>query len=388
MYNHKFLLIILLLPILIASCGGARDNAAERANRAAKGKGDIIIGAAGSWDNEDNAKVLSGIMLAAEEINSAGGALGRRIQIVNGNDDSVVNKGRLIAQNFADNLDMVAVIGHYYSYISIPASAIYEFSGLLLITPFSTSPKLTNQKFKFVFSNIPNDDLFGTKMANFAKAKGYNKVAICYVQDDYGRGLATAFEKRTFELSIKVGDCLPYNEASEYDFQEILSRWQHINFDAIFFAGMAKEAAIFIKRARNMGMDIPVIGGDGMDSPDLIKYGGKAVEGTIIASIFNPNSSRKGVRDFVNICKEKFGIIPEPSEAQGYDTLKLLAYAIEKAGSTVPEKIAETIRSTKGWIGVTGQHTFTENGDVIDKHIVKKIVRNGKFEYLEEEDEL
>ena len=89
------------------------------------------------------------------------------------------------------------------------------------------------------------------------------------------------------------------------------------------------------------------------------------------------------MRDFVRAFQKRYGLLPDVWAAQGYDAVKVLAHAMEEAGTTVPEKVAEVLHSTKDWPGVTGLHTFDENGDVIGKGIVKKRVQNGKFEYLE-----
>src|SRR5690606_24523605 len=114
-----------------------------------------------------------GINMAVEEINAAGGVLGRPLLTIKQDDRSDVTQGRLIAQQFADNLDLVAVIGHSDSFVSLPASATYQFAGLLMLSPGSTNPALTMQGFDLVFRNVPTDDDIGRQLATYALTAGY-----------------------------------------------------------------------------------------------------------------------------------------------------------------------------------------------------------------------
>ncbi len=288
-----------------------------------------------------------------------------------------------MAQSFADNADVVAVIGHYNSYVSIPASPIYEFSGLLMLCPGSTSPKLTRHTFKRIFRSIPSDEEIGAQMADFAAKQGYKQMIIYYADNSYGEGLANAFEGRADDLQLAIVDRLSYDGISNKEFRVALTKWQDFEFDALFVAGTVPVAARFIAEARNMDVTVPVLGGDGLDSPELFQVAGKAAEGTVVASVFATDIPSQNVQQFNESFRSKYGVLPDAWAAQGYDAVKLLCHAIEKGGTTVPDRLAEALASTENWQGVTGLHTFDSKGDVGGKTVVKKVVRNGKFEYLQ-----
>jgi branched-chain amino acid transport system substrate-binding protein len=378
---------VFTLIILLLSCGYFREISEERAYQAKKAKGDILIGAASPWDEIKKSKVLlwEGIEMAVDEINREGGVLGRKLSILKEDDEGSVTTARIIAQRFAENVNMVAVVGHYTSYVCVPVSSVYEFSGLLMISPTATSPKLTQQGFKRIFRNVPNDNDIGKEMANYATRKNYRKILIYYVNNSYGLGLANAFERRMHEIeNMEIVDRKPYDPASEKEFRPVLRNWRdHMQFDSIFLAGETPQAGKIISLAKELGIKVPIFGGDGLDTDDLLTVGKKTVEGTVVASFFDPQEPRPRARQFTNKFKERYKVLPDSYAPQGYDAVRLLAQAIQKARTTVPDEIAAALRSTKNWPGAAGDYTFDKNGDVVGRSIVKKIVRGGAFHFLE-----
>lgn len=382
MNKIKFCVLVILLSIV--SCDMLKDESKKRAYKAEEGDGDITIGAVAPWSSMEEL-LWNGIEFAVEEINRAGGVLNRKIRIIKEDDEAAVTKGRIIAQNFAENLDIVAVIGHFNSYVSIPVSSTYEFAKILMMSPASTSPKLTQQGFKYVFRNIPHDGEIAKQLADFAHKKNYKKIIIYYINTSYGLGLANSFEKRIEEITdMEIVYRISYDpEGRNEYFRTTIRNWKDIEFDAIFLAGEVPKAGEIIAQIRDLGIDAPIFGGDGLDSSELWKVGGEAVEGTIVTSFFNPNEPRKEVKQFNEKFRKKYGVMPDTWAVQGYDAVYLLANAMKKANSSVPEKMAEALRSTRKWQGVSGIYSFNKNGDVVGKPIIKKIVRNKHFEFIE-----
>jgi branched-chain amino acid transport system substrate-binding protein len=379
---------LLILLIGIVACNRAENPAQERARYIEKSKGDVIIGVAAPWSSLED-KLWNGIEMARREINSSGGVLGRKIRIIKGDDEASVTKGLVVTQQFVENKDLVAVLGHYNSYVSISVSIIYQYYGILMLSPMSTSPKLTDRGFGLIFRNIPSDAAFGKKLADFSKKMGYKSMVIYHANDEYGKGLANAFEMQAEKDGIQILDRISYDSLSTpRQFRKDLSYWKkNYYFDAIFLAGVTPQVAQFIREARDLGIMVPIVGGDGLDSPELLQIVGEERGNDIyVGSVFNPESSKEKVRKFVQKFKKIYGIIPDAAAAQGYDALMVLAYAIKRAGSTVPGKIADALHSIKNWKGVTENHTFNERGDVVDKAIVIKIVEKGKFRYPNTED--
>jgi branched-chain amino acid transport system substrate-binding protein len=141
-------------------------------------------------------------------------------------------------------------------------------------------------------------------------------------------------------------------------------------------------AAMFVKQARTMGVKVPIFGGDGLDSPELWEIAGKYADGIVVASVFHHDDPRYEVQKFIKKFKKEYNKIPDAWAAQGYDSVKLIIDAMKDAGTSVPHKVSESLRSFKNWNGVTGIHNFNTAGDVIGKSLVLKKVRNSKFEYL------
>ena len=143
-------------------------------------------------------------------------------------------------------------------------------------------------------------------------------------------------------------------------------------------AGYLPEAAHFIRMARDVGIALPVLAGDALDSMELVTLAGEAAEGTHVVSVYHEDAPYPDTKAFSAAFKKRFNAGANYGAAQGYDAMRLIAYAIEQAGTTVPDEVADVLRKTRDWMGVTGLHTFTETGDVM-KPIVLKVVRDGQF---------
>jgi branched-chain amino acid transport system substrate-binding protein len=326
-----------------------------------------------------------GVEMAKEEINAKGGVQGRKIRIVSRNDDRSLGKSMLIAEEFAYDIDMVATIGHADSALSVSVAILYEFYGMLMMSPLSIAPQLTGKGMQLVFRNIPSADSFGKQLAEFSLKRKYQRVMIYYVNDTYGQAMANAYEKWAGVLGITVVDRAAYDmNSNNRNYRNVLKNWKEFyEFDAIFIVGIAPQAAEIVSMVRQVGIEVPIMGSDGLDSPEFLKVAGEAAEGTVVATPFSPLDPHPTCQEFVKAFKEKYQITPDGPAAQAYDALKVLAYAMEKAGSTVPAKVAKALHSTKDWQGVTGLTTFSEKGDVVNKSIDLEFVCNGRFEYLE-----
>ncbi len=373
------------LMIGLAGCQGTRQVGEERVYRATHGRGDIVVGAGWPWQTRATLHYREGLDLAIDEVNASGGADGRRLRIMREDDRETVDEGRLVAQRFATNVDIVGVIGHLHSYVTNPAAAIYDTSGLVLISPASTDPELTSHGYKRVFRTIFTDRDVGDTMARFAIARGHRRVAIYYIRSAYGRGLANAFEETASQGGVMVVDRQSYDPNESGNVQvvgQVLADWKARNLDAIFIAGEAAQSALFIAEARAQGLSIPVLGGDAVGTPELFGRGATPVEGTIVASAFHPNEPRPEVRRFVAAFEDRYHTKPDAAAALAYDAVRLLARAISHAHSAAPDQVAAALHAADGWPGVTGTFTFTERGDPIGRTIVTMIANHGVFEYF------
>ncbi|MCK9224444.1 MAG: ABC transporter substrate-binding protein [Candidatus Muirbacterium halophilum] len=376
----SFLCLILIFTII--GCIN-KNQANKRGEYISKMKDNIKIGVA--WPLEDYAETfINGIELALNDINQSNILNNKKIEIIYKNDKSSVTGGVEIANEFALDISISAVIGHRNSYISVQTAPIYENAGILHITPGSTSPTLTMRNYQYFLRTIPSDIEIGKQAADYAKAQNYKKIVIYYEKNDYGRALANSFEDQAYKNNIFIVDRRSIISGSDKEFREEVEYWKLMDFDAFFLATVMPAAPDFIKFARNEGFENPVIGGDGLDHDDLIRIGGKCVENTVALSVYNPKDNSKKNIDFKNNYKKKYGNYPDMWAAQAYDTLNLLAYGIKKADSPEPLKIIQAIKNSPKWLGVTGNHSFDKNGEISDKKVVIKKVVNGKFEFVNE----
>lgn len=374
-----------LAALAVTACLGSRSPGDERTRRATRGTGDIVIGVAWPWEARKEIHYGEGLQMAVDQINAGGGVNGRKLRLLRADDRESVDSGRVIAQGLSENADVVAVIGDLQSYVTVPAAAIYDLAGVLMVSPASTDPALTARGYRRVFRATFTDRAVGRQMAEFAAERGYKRVAIYYIRDTYGRDLANAFEERAAEIGVTIAARQSYDgseQANERTFDQTLRDWSSVHMDAIFLAGEPPSAATFVAAARRQGVTAPILGGDALGSPELVSVAGEAAEGTIVASSFHPDEPRAEVQQFTTAFTQKFGFRPDVGSAIGYDAVRLLAAAMTQAKSAVPDSVAKALRSLKEWPGVTGAFSFDQAGDVVNKPIVKMVVRNGRFEYL------
>ncbi|MBC7976543.1 MAG: ABC transporter substrate-binding protein, partial [Myxococcales bacterium] len=282
---------LLCVVLLVIACG-KREPREERVHRAREGSGDLVIAAAWPWELRKEIRYGEGLQMAVDEVNASGGIRGRRLRLARYDDRESIDRGRVVAQQIADDPDVVAVIGHLQSYITVQTAGVYNQAGLVLVAPTATDPKLTQLGYPRVFRATFTDNAVGRQLAELVASQQRKKVAVYYIRNDYGRNLANAFEERARQLGVAVqtrNSYDPSEQASERTFDQVLTEWKSMDLDAILLAGEVPSAAIFVTQARRKGIDIPIIGGDAMSSPALMAVAGAAAEGTTVAAYFNPD---------------------------------------------------------------------------------------------------
>jgi branched-chain amino acid transport system substrate-binding protein len=318
--------------------------------------------------------------LAEAEVNALnGGALRLTIKVLN--DRANFMEGIRIAQSLAAQPEMTAVVGHWNSAFTIPAARIYNDAGLVMLSPVVSNPALTNKGYRYVFRNTLSDAGIGRQLARYAAGKNYRRVVIYYADNEYGMALANAFEDAFSRDGRKVIDRVTdFN--NDFEFQKNLDKWRALNYDAVFIADSMPHAPEFIRQMRRADGKIPMFGGDGLDVADFPVALGEAAEGFVVATLFNPAQNRSELRRFITKYRKHYGGEPDVWAAQGYDSVKLLAFTAGKAGGVSPRKIAAALRRLREWRGVLGNVSFTATGELQRKVIYQKIVHNGKFVYL------
>jgi branched-chain amino acid transport system substrate-binding protein len=284
--------LLLLLALLLAACSNWDYPAVARAKRAATAKGDIVIGAVWPWKGPKG-RLWDGMELAVAEINAAGGVLNRKLSIVKEDDESSLAVGRQVAQKFVDNPDMVAVIGHFNSYVAIPASSIYQSAGLLYLTPNASAYEINDRGYDLVFRSYPSNRSLAPFLAEFMARQSYQRVAILYSKDRVGQAFANYFERRAREVGLNIVDRRPLRQGTE-DFTGLLRDWKDLyQVDAVFMAAVMPEAATLLKQARAVGLNVPFVHHGALaDSQKFLDAAGVAAEGVLVPAFFIPDMKR------------------------------------------------------------------------------------------------
>ena len=378
----KKTLLLLFAATLLISCGNPYDKSKKkRAEIARKGKGDVVVAVV--WPRLTHPLLFpEGVDLAVQEINERGGVLGRELRTVLFKD---INKPdeKFNAEKIAGHSEIVAVVGHFHSDSTLSAIITYEYHGVLLLIGAATHPLLLEQGFEYIFRPIPNDKVYGARLAQYAHRTGYKRIAIIDNNTLYGKGLADNFYHKATDLGLHIVIHRGY-PPWEDNFRPLIAQIKDVKSDAVFLAGVLPWAAMLIKQLRQMGVNTPVIAGDGLDSQDLIDIAGEAANGIIVPTMFRPHPSDPAYLNFMEAFRRKYNQDPDEYAALGYDTINLLDFVMTGGSSTVPFVVASILRHTQDWKGVIGNYSFEQDGELSERKIFFKQVREGQFVNIKE----
>ncbi len=290
-----------------------------------------------------------------------------------------------VADRFIKNKDVIAVIGHPPSAEAVPASVIYQYHGLVFLAPASTNSMLTHPGFDTTFRTIPNNEQMADQLAGYCALNGkFKKMVLLNVRTTYGEELVDSFAKSAAQLGIDIVHRSSFF-ANTGDFRKIIATFKDKEFDALFLAVSAKPTgALLIKQLREVDITQPIVGGDALYSEALLALSGNHALGVVAPSLYKPYLNT--AKPFIEKYKQRYGgREPDGWAAQGYDSIKLLVHIIEKADSTRPSVLANSLRYTSLWMGATGAHSFQDNGEIIGKQYSLNVLRNtGIFEVMPE----
>lgn len=324
--------------------------------------------------------VKKGVELGLEEINGAGGINGRKVEVIYGDDGAQPQEAVAVAQKFAEDKDIVAVIGHFNSICSIPARSIYDEVGLLEFSPASTNADFAKGS-KWAFRNLFNDRFQGQSIARYIKNQlGLKTAAVFYDNDDYGAPLKDFFVEEAKKIGLNVLATEAY-EKDTIDFSPQLTKIKSLNPDITFISGLYSHGGRIVAKARELGIATPFIGSDGAFSSDFIALAGKAAEGTIISCPFLPQLGGEKGKAFSDKFQKKYGEVPDAWAVLSYDALYMIVDTIKKVGpdrTAIRDAFAAINSPEKAYPGVGGPIYFDENGDC-KKPIHMAIIKDGQF---------
>lgn len=308
----------------------------------------------------------NGARLAIEDANAKGIKIGGdtvKFELVSEDDQADPRTATTVAQRLADS-GVKGVVGHVTSGASIPASRIYEQAGIPVITPSSTSPKLTQQGYKMTFRVIANDLQQGNALGKYAvdqlKAK---KIAVIDDRSAYGQGLADAFANAVKAAGGQVVGREFTNDKAT-DFMAILTKVKAMNADAVFYGGMDAQAGPMARQMKQLGMTAKFLTGDGGCTGEMIKMAGDALSATSFCTQAGiPLDKMPGGTAFRTQFKQRYGNDIHVYAPYAYDAMMSVIEAMKTANSVEPAKYQPSLKALS-YQGVTGPVAFDQNGDI------------------------
>ena len=381
--KRKFLALLLtavLILSLLAGCSKSQDTGSSTTDP------DVIK--IGVFEPMTGANAAGGQMTVegielANELKPE--VLGKKVELVIVDNRSDKVEAANAVTRLIEKDGVVAIIGSYGSSLSMAAGDIVKQKKVPAVGCSPTNPLVTlNNDYYFRVCFI--DPFQGTVMANYAVNELGAKTAavIQDVTNDYSVGLSKYFIDAFKELTgdeNSIVEVSSYN-AGDQDFTAQLTNVQAKKPDVIFAPGNYGESALLIKQARDMGITIPILGGDTWESPEFLSIGGDAVEGAVFSTHFTAEAPVTSVsEEFLAKYKEKYGKEANAFAALGYDAYMVILDAIERAQSADPQAIRDALSTTANFEGATGYITLDENGDAVKSAVIKK-VQNAEFVYL------
>jgi branched-chain amino acid transport system substrate-binding protein len=341
-----------------------KEAAAPSGGDAASGGGTIKIAVGGPLTGPNaafGAQLKNGADQAAQDINAAGGILGKRIELVFGDDVSDPKQGVSVANSFAGEAAKF-VVGHFNSGVSIPSSDVYAENGMLQITPASTNPTFTERNMWNVFRTCGRDDQQGTVAGNYiADQLKDKKIAIVHDKTTYGKGLADETKKA---MNAKGVTEVLYEgiNTGEKDFSALISKIKEAGADVVYWGGLHTEGGLILRQMRDAGVLSTMMGADGIATDEFAAVAGPGAEGTLMTFAPDPQKRPEAKAVLDKFAARNFK--PEAYTLYSYAAMQIIKQAAEQAKSLDPKKVAEVMHGDNVFKTVIGDISYDKKGDI------------------------
>jgi branched-chain amino acid transport system substrate-binding protein len=374
----KLLVLALLTGVLVYLLSPqwrSFDRMGERRFRALNHRPkEILIGVC--WPFATNRDGMAdGLQLALEEINFGGLAGGIPLRLALRDNRFEWETNRRIAIEFSDTPEMSAVLGYYDSSQAIKASAMYEASRLLHLIVGANNTAMTAQGSQYIVRTVLASDKIARALARMSIERGWRKMAVIWEEGGYGEDLAYQYRVATDALDAQL--VYQWSYARERaDFRMPVNQLKGIDADMIFFAGLEPWAGDFLRMARQAGIKTEIVGAF-TNTPEMRARAGQGLEGAMYFDFYDRDSSSPENQAFVRKFRARYGRDPDTWAAQGYDSLRILAKAVQATGSANPLDLSYAIRFMDPWEGANGRYKFDSTGELAEKPLFLKVFRNG-----------
>src|SRR3954471_12386816 len=373
----------LLVCVVAATFGCKKEQGSGAAGAGANGP--IVIGEVGSMTGTEATFGTSsdrGIQLATKEVNTAGGIKGRQLQVIALDDQGKPEEAATATTRLIASEHVTALLGEVASTRSLFMAPKAQQAKVPMVSPSSTNEKVTAVG-DYIFRACFIDPFQGYVMAKFATdTLKVKKAAILRdVRNDYSVGLAKVFN----DNFTKMGGQVVGNESfssGDVDFKAQLTNIKGQNPDAIYVPGYYTDVGLIARQAREVGIKVPLLGGDGWDSEKLYEIGGAALEGSYFSNHYSVDDPSPRIQEFVGRFKKAYGgQVPDSLAAQAYDAAGMLYDAMKRAKDLTGPSIREALAQTKDYKGVTGDITMDEHRNATKPAVVLKVGKGGKYEF-------
>jgi len=377
--RYTILLVALLALALVASgCGGAKETPQQA------GGDTIKIGFLGGKTGNHahyGIETLKGMQMAVDDINKAGGLLGKKVEIIEGDHGSNSSEAANVAQKLVTQ-KVVAVIGDPTTGITKLVAPICQSNKVVLMSAGAVGPGVVEIG-DYIFRDTLLDAVAAPVVTKYlAEDLKWKNVALVTTKGlVYSEGLTGLFKPALEKYGIQIVD-EQFIMEKDTNFSAQVTALSQKQFDGVVFTGYYTEGGLFMKEMRKQGLQQVLVGGDGLLGKELWELGESAVEGSMVYTGFavDLNNAAGKTKEFI----EKYQAansnnLPDMFPAQGYDAVMLVADAIKAAGSADPAKFREALAATKDWVGVTGNINFDEKREPIKSPVYLLEVKNQQF---------
>lgn len=331
----------------------------------------------------DGASALASVQIALDQVNEAGGVLGKQVELIYYDDRADTKDAVALAYKLIEQDKIVAFVAGSYSLPTRSVAPIFQEEEIPLVSAYAIHPDVTRAG-DFCFRNGFLGFVEG-KAAGYATHKllGAKRVALLTSDNDFGTTLVTGFkmykDKYADDMEIVSEQTYPM---SETDYKPYLSKIKEIDPDVVFASGYYFQTGPMLRQARELGIESKIIGEEGADSPKLVEIAGETAEGFHIVTNFDRDDPRPVVQNYLKEYRERVKIEPDMVGASAYDAFMIIIQAMEAAGTTESGAVRDAIASMKGYDGLTGvMDGFDEIGEVV-KPVQVQIVKDGVFRHF------
>ncbi len=317
--------------------------------------------------------------MAVDEINAGKLAGDWKLEVFFEDDEGNPTKSANATNKLIQQEKINVLIGAINSSATLADMVMTGRAGIPQITAGSTGSSITDQGNKWIFRTAVNDEFQADALIKYAKEDlGFKKVATFTAADDYGQSGAKLLAKAAQREGLGMASVQTYNNGDK-DFKPQLLSIKDAGAEGVFMWGLYTEAALIVKQARQLGLNVRFFGASGMAARKLIELGGEAIQGLVLTQSFLPSSENPAVVKFVEGYNARYKETPIPHGAQAYDTVYIIADAVKRADSSDPEKLRGALASTGGLKLVTGEPRFNEKGDDMGKYILLTVIEGDAF---------